>query len=162
MNRSGKFRVIKIQGDPKYNCQLVHKIINKVMIHGHKQKAAKIVYKALEILEDYYEGNENAGNGSKILATAINKIKPKILLRPKKIASRIYRVPVSITPEIAIRKSTMWLIYGTRERKTEKTFVQKLFNEIKDIIDSDKGESLKKQANYHRVAKENEAFVHYI
>ena len=162
MNRSGKFPIRKVSGDPKYDCVLVHKTINKVMIHGVKQRAASIVYKALEILEAHYSKNENAGNGPSILAAVIEKIKPQILLRSKKIASRVYKVPIAITPEIATKKAIMWLVYGTRLRQTERGFVNKFVAEVKDILDEEKGEALKKRANYHRIAKENEAFVHYV
>ena len=175
MNRSGKFTVIKIIGDPKYNCTNVHKFINKVMLHGRKQQAAKIVYKVLEMLEKYYKqknvkNNENSDSQSKqykvtgpeILNEAVQFVKPKVLLRKKKIASKIFQVPLAISETAACKKALQWIVKGSRSRQSEKTYVLKLYNEFINIIDEEKGEAIKKKLNYHRIAKENEAFVHYV
>lgn len=177
MNRSGKFTVIQIVGDPKYNCVNVHKFINKVMLHGHKQQAAKIVYKVLEMLENYYQ-QKNSKNiepsgdkenqakkykvtGPEILADALQNVKPKVLLRKKKIASKIFQVPLAISDTAAAKKALKWIVQGSRLR-TEQTYISKLYNEFINIIDEEKGEAIKKKNNYHRIAKENEAFVHYV
>ena len=167
MNRSGNYRVINIVGEPRYNSFLLHKIINKTMLHGRKQKAANIVYKVLERLKEYCVKNnrkddDNVLSEMHIIETVINKIQPKVFLRKKDIASKTIMVPISISENSAIKRAIAWLVQGSRLRTTEKKFEDKLFAEIIEVYEEEKGESIKKRNNYHRIAKDNEAFVHYV
>ena len=166
MNRSGKFKVINITGDPKYNCHLVHKFINVVMVHGRKQKAATIVYNAFDKLEKKYMNEKKDETkeykGSDLLLEAINKVKPQVFLRQKKIASKVYQVPVAIKQDNAIKKSIMWIVQGSRSRTTERSMSDKIFSEICQIIDEGVGKAMERRAKHNAIATANEAYVHYI
>ena len=52
-----------------------------------------------------------------------------------------------------------WLIDASRKRK-DKTMSDKLFNEIFDAYNN-KGSSIKKKEDTHKMAESNKAFAHY-
>lgn len=157
MNRKGEFRVQPTKVDIKYGCSNVQKLINKIMIGGKKVLASKIVYNALARLEKDFEDQK----GSEILLTALDLIKPSVYLRSKRVASRVYHVPIPIDATRAMKRALLWLVKGARRKKFN-TIEERLYREILDIVKEKKGESLRIREDYHRVAKENEAFIHYV
>ena len=140
--------------DYKYSSALVSRVINKLMKQGKKSIACNIVYNALSMLENKYDRD-----GSLILSECIKKISPTLYLRSKRIASKIYRIPVTISDRLACSIAIRWLKSALASRH-EKGQHNRLFYELCDIL-NDKGESIKKRDNYYKVAKDNEAFVHY-
>ena len=50
-----------LQGDEKYNSVNVAKLINNVMIRGQKETARKIVYAALDEIQNAKEGGGEQG-----------------------------------------------------------------------------------------------------
>lgn len=157
MNRKKNFEIRQSPKDLKYNSPYVGKLINKVMMGGKKSLAMSIVYAVLAKLEKTLESE----NGSELLGAALEVVKPTVYLRSKRIASRVYHVPIGISEDRAIKKAILWIVKGARKRKDHK-FEQKLYYELLEILKDKKGESMKIKENYHRVAKDNEAFMHYV
>ena len=154
MNRKKNFKYIVILPDYKYNSVLVSRVINNFMKNGRKSLACHIVYRALSMITEKYNRE-----GHTVLAECIKKISPNVYLRSKRIASKIYRIPVTISDRLACSIAIKWLKSSLKTRK-EKGQYNRLFYEMCDIL-NDKGESIKKRDNYHKVAKDNEAFIHY-
>ena len=140
--------------DAKYKSELILKLMNSIMYDGKKTTAEKIIYNALDKLQ-----SKSKEKPIKIFNTAINNIKPTIEVRSRRVGGATYQVPVEVRPKRSQALALRWLIDATRKRK-DKTMSDKLFNEIFDAYNN-KGASIKKKEDTHRMAESNKAFAHY-
>jgi small subunit ribosomal protein S7 len=154
MPRKGPAQRRELQPDPVYRSLLVTQIVNKVMLHGKKSVAEKIVYDAMLIVEEK--------TGSEPLATlkrAVDNIKPPLEVKSRRVGGATYQVPVEVRPRRANTLSIRWLVDFSRARR-EKTMAQCLANEILDASNG-LGASIKRRDDMQKMADSNRAFAHY-
>ena len=144
----------KIVPDPKFNSTIIPKLINNIMYDGKRGVATKIVYDAIEKIKT--KSKEEPIN---IFNEAINNIKPTVEVRSRRVGGATYQVPVEVRPKRSQALALRWLIDASRKRK-DKTMSDKLFNEIFDAYNN-KGSSIKKKEDTHKMAESNKAFAHY-
>lgn len=153
--RSRQIRKRETPPDPLYADAQVSYFINKMMWDGKKEMARGIVYKALEKLSKKHPGE-------KVLAVfkkAVDNCKPSLEVRSRRVGGATYQVPVDVRPA---RRSTLalrWIILHARLRR-EKTMSDRLAAELEDAFHN-KGSSIKKKEDVHRMAESNRAFSHY-
>ena len=140
--------------DPKYNSTIIPKLINNIMYDGKRGVAAKIVYEAIEKIKS--KSKDEAIN---VFNEAINNIRPTVEVRSRRVGGATYQVPVEVRPKRSQALALRWLIEASRKRK-DKTMSDKLFNEIFDAYNN-KGSSIKKKEDTHKMAESNKAFAHY-
>ena len=153
--RRRKIHAKEISPDPVYSDTTVEYFINKILWDGKKELARKIVYGALKELEKKH-GNENAVS---VFKKAIENCKPSLEVRSRRVGGATYQVPVDVRP---VRKNALavrWLIINARTRK-EKTMSLRLAAELTEAYNN-KGASIKKKEDVHRMAESNRAFSHY-
>jgi len=144
----------KIAADLVYNSVLVSKIINQIMLDGKKSLSRSIFYKAMDMVKD------KSGNDSmEMLQKAIENITPKIGVKPRRVGGATYQVPVEIRPEQQKTLVVRWLVNYAKGR-AERTMVEKLAGEILDAANN-RGSSIKKKEDTHRMAEANRVFSHY-
>ena len=160
MNRKGSFKRRKIGGDPKYNSEIVHLLINVLMKGGKKELSARIVYNVLTRLEEYYQDNEKLNKGDKIVAKSVEKLSTGFILRKRKVASRTYQLPKECSKRSDISLSISWIKYGSQKQDC-KTYEDKLYKEFVCILDKESGEAMKLRENHMKIAFENQAFSHF-
>ena len=90
---------------------------------------------------------------------AINNIRPSVEVRSRRVGGATYQVPVEVRPKRSQALALRWLIDASRKRK-DKSMSDKLFNEIFDAYNN-KGTSIKKKEDTHKMAESNKAFAHY-
>ena len=154
MPRKGPAEKRKLSPDPVYRALLVTQIINKVMLHGKRTVAEKIVYDALKIVEEK--------SGAEPIATlkrAIDNIKPPLEVKSRRVGGATYQVPVEVRPRRASTLSIRWLVDFSRARR-EKTMAQCLAGEIMDAANG-LGASIKRRDDMQKMAESNKAFAHY-
>ena len=154
MPRRGKVIKRELFPDIKYNSLIVSQLINKVMKCGKKRKAERIVYSALELMEQ-----ERKGAPVEILEQAIKNATPLLQVKPRRVAGATYQVPVEITGERGISLAMRWLINSARGRGG-KSMAEKLAAEILDAAQS-QGGAVKRREELHKMAQANRAFVHF-
>ena len=140
--------------DAKYQSLILSKFINFIMYGGKKTAAEKIIYNALEQIK-----NKTKDDPIKIFNEAINNIRPNLEVRSRRVGGATYQVPVEVKSKRSQALALRWLIDATRKRK-DKTMSDKLFNEIFDAYNN-KGSSIKKKEDTHKMAESNKAFAHY-
>ena len=153
--RNRKINRKKPVADSVYSDIMVSYFINKIMWDGKKELARGIVYKALNTLSKKYP-NESAVS---VFKKAIENCKPNLEVRSRRVGGATYQVPVDVRP---VRRSSLairWLILHSRTRK-EKTMTDRLAGELMDAYNN-KGASIKKKEDVHRMAESNRAFSHY-
>ncbi len=140
--------------DPLYNSQLVTKFVNVVMEDGKKSVAEKILYDALEVIQERTQEDP-----MKIFKKAVDNVKPVVEVKSRRVGGSTYQVPIEVRPSRRLALSMRWLIQSAA-RRGEKTMNQRLANEFMDAAQN-RGAAIKKKDDTHRMAEANKAFAHY-
>ena len=157
MSRRTRGNKRDILPDPKHSSRLLAKFINIVMIDGKKSVAEKIVYDALEtLIEKLGQPPERA---SDLFAEVLDKIKPVVEVRSRRVGGATYQIPVEVRQERREALAMRWLIEAARSR-SENNMKSKLANELLDASNN-RGKAIKKKEETHRMAEANKAFSHY-
>ena len=140
--------------DTKYGSLILAKFINFVMYDGKKTTSEKIIYEALEKIE-----NKTKNDPIKIFNEAIANIRPNLEVRSRRVGGATYQVPQEVKSKRSQTLALRWLLEATRKRKN-KSMSDKLFNELMDASQK-KGAAIKKREDSHKMAESNKAFAHY-
>lgn len=154
MPRKGKVPKRDILPDPKFHSKLVSKFVHGIMWEGKKSTAETILYDALEIV-----GKKLNEEPLKIFERAVENVKPVLEVRSRRVGGSTYQVPVEIRPERRQALAIRWIIQYARSR-SEKSMKEKLAAEFVDAA-SNRGSSVKKREDTHKMAEANKAFAHY-
>ncbi len=140
--------------DPKYKSVLVSKFINNLMWDGKKSTAQRIFYEALEII-----AQRTKQEPLEVFQRAVENVKPLLEVKSRRVGGATYQVPVEVRPARAQSLSIKWLINYARAR-SEKGMAAKLAAELIDAFNQ-RGASIKKREDTHKMAEANRAFAHY-
>ena len=154
MSRKRKAPVRKVYPDPKFRSELVSKFINCIMYDGKRSTAEKILYDALDKIQD-----TNKQDPLKTFNDAIGNVKPNVECRSRRVGGATYQVPVEVKSKRAQALALRWIEDATRNRKN-KTMAEKLYAELLDASQN-KGAAIKKREDTHRMAESNKAFAHF-
>jgi len=152
--RRRKAPVREVMADPIYNSVVVSKFVNKVMLDGKKSTAEKIIYSALEFID-----NKSEEKGIEVFNKAIENVKPILEVKSRRVGGATYQVPIEVRPVRQLSLSIRWLVDAARKRN-ERTMVDRLANELFEAA-NERGASFKKKEDMHKMAEANKAFAHY-
>lgn len=155
MSRRKKTFKREVIPDPIFKDLVIAKFVNKMMIQGKKATAQKLFYGALEELKGKVPNEEPLA----IFKKAIENIKPSIEVRSRRVGGATYQVPVDVRPSRRLALAMRWLVEYSRERG-EKDYSKRLAAELMDAYNN-RGNSIKKKDDVHRMAESNKAFSHY-
>lgn len=146
--------------DPVYKSQLLAKFVNHLMMRGEKSIAEKIVYGALDIIQ-----NRTKREPLQVLEKAFEHVRPIVEVKSRRVGGATYQVPVEVLPQRATALAMRWIIEFARKRG-EQGMMKKLAGELLDASDEEsggrgKGGAVKKRDDTHRMAEANKAFSHY-
>ena len=145
----------RIIPDPKYGDRLVAKFINALMLHGKKSTAEHILYTAFDLMGKRGTGEEPL----RAVKKAMDNVKPMLEVKSRRVGGATYQVPVEVRPERRTALAMRWLIKASRSR-SERTMAERLANEMLDAANN-RGTSVKKREDTHKMAEANKAFAHY-
>ncbi len=140
--------------DPKYHNKLVAKFINNIMRRGKKSVAERILYDALDIIQE-----KTGKNSLEIFEKAIENSRPLLEVKSRRVGGATYQVPVEVPMERGIALAMRWLISFAKAR-SEKTMAEKLAAELMAAYRKE-GATIKKREDTHRMAEANKAFAHF-
>ncbi len=144
----------EILPDAKFGDVVLSKFINIVMVDGKKSTAEHIVYGAFDTI------SERTGQDPvRTFHEALENIKPHLEVRSRRVGGATYQVPVEVRSERAQALAFRWVIDMARKR-SENTMRERLSGEILDAANN-RGASVKKREDTHRMAEANRAFSHY-
>jgi len=163
----------EILPDPKFGDVVLNKFMNNLMLDGKKSVAEKIVYGALEIMDEKASSvatdDEDQGDvgkssvpgakGLRIFHKALKKVRPQVEVRSRRVGGATYQVPVEVRSDRAQALAIRWLIGAARNR-SENTMIERLAGELLDAA-NDRGAAVKKRDDTHKMAEANKAFAHY-
>ena len=154
MSRKREVRKREILPDPKYHEPLMTKFMSGIMRRGKKSVAERIFYQALDIIKD-----RTHSDPLKVFTQAMDNVKPLIEVRPRRVGGATYQVPVEVRPQRKVALAIRWII-GFAKQRSEKTMEEKLSAELMDAANN-RGASIKKKEDTHKMAEANKAFAHY-
>jgi small subunit ribosomal protein S7 len=140
--------------DPKFGDIVVSKFMNCLMYQGKKSVAEGIVYGAFDQIQ-----KKSGQDPIRIFHDALGNVKPQLEVRSRRVGGATYQVPVEVRPERAQALALRWIIGIARER-SESTMVDRLSGELLDAANN-RGASVKKREDTHKMAEANKAFSHY-
>lgn len=138
---------------PAFMTWPITKFMNCVMTRGKKSVAESIVYKSI----DSFKGTDQDKLDS--FKKAIDNVKPMLEVKSRRVGGATYQVPIEVRPERAQALAFRWIIAAARGRSGQ-TMIDKLSAELRDAADN-KGASVKKKDDTHKMAEANRAFAHY-
>jgi small subunit ribosomal protein S7 len=140
--------------DPKYNNKLVSRFITCIMRAGKKSIAESILYDALDIIQE-----KSNGSALEVFEKAVENVRPMIEVKSRRVGGSTYQVPTEIRPSRRTALAIRWILTFSRSR-SEKSMALKLAAELMDAA-NEKGNSVKKKEDTHKMAEANKAFAHY-
>ena len=143
-----------MQPDPRYGDKLLGRFINVVMRDGKKSTAERAIYGAFDSIE-----SKTRNDPLQMFRRAMDNIRPRIEVKSRRVGGATYQVPIEVRPERANSLAMRWLADYARAR-AGKSMHEKLADEIIDAA-NERGESVKKREDTHRMADANKAFAHY-
>jgi len=152
--RRGRVTKREIPLDAKHHNMIVARLINKVMKDGKKSTAERIVYEALQIMEQ-----QERKDPVSISEQAIRNATPLLQVKPRRVGGATYQVPVEVSHDRGLFLAIRWLITSAKAR-AGKSMAEKLAAELSDASKG-QGVTIKKREDTHRMAEANRAFAHY-
>jgi small subunit ribosomal protein S7 len=154
MPRKGPAPRRELVADPIYNSVVVSQLTNKVMLHGKRSIAEKIVYDAMKQI-----ATKTGEDPLDTVKRAVDNVKPPLEVRSRRVGGATYQVPVEVRPRRSTTLAIRWLVDYSRARR-EKSMSQCLANELMDAANG-LGAAMKKRDDIQKMADSNKAFAHY-
>jgi small subunit ribosomal protein S7 len=154
MPRKGEVRRREILPDPKFHDRMVTKFINTMMNGGKKSTAERILYGAFDLI-----GERAKEDALGIFKRALDNVKPVVEVRSRRVGGATYQVPVEVRPARRVSLAMRWVVQHARAR-SEKSMAERLAAELMDASNN-RGSTIKKKEDTHRMAEANKAFAHY-
>ncbi|MFP6564374.1 MAG: 30S ribosomal protein S7 [Myxococcota bacterium] len=140
--------------DPKHGDRMVGRFVNVLMRDGKKSTAESILYGAFDEIESKMRSDPLA-----TFRRALDNIRPRVEVKSRRVGGATYQVPIEVRPERANSVAMRWLAEYARKRPG-RSMREKLASEIIDAA-NERGESVKKRDDTHRMAEANKAFAHF-
>ena len=154
MSRRHSAEKREVLPDPKFGDLVIAKFTNSLMYQGKKSAAEHILYDALAMIE-----KKTGQNPLKAFHDAVDNVKPSVEVRSRRVGGATYQVQVEVRAERRQALAIRWIIEMARGR-SEKTMTDRLAAELMYAA-SNRGLSVKKREDTHRMADANRAFSHY-
>jgi small subunit ribosomal protein S7 len=154
MSRRHRAEKREVIPDPKFGDTVLSKFMNSVMKDGKKSAAERIVYGALDQIEDKAKQNP-----VELFHQALENVMPALEVRSRRVGGATYQVPIEVRTDRRQALAIRWIILAARARG-ENTMVERLSGELLDAANN-RGAAVKKREDTHRMAEANRAFSHY-
>ena len=144
---------------------MVKKTSNKKYTPSQKEKYMCAKHKKFftdELLKwkrDIIKTNNQSDDPLEYFQKSINNVKPSVEVKSRRVGGATYQVPMEVRSTRAQALAFKWILTNSKKRN-EKTQRERLANELIDAFEN-KGNSVKKKDEVHKMAEANRAFAHY-
>lgn len=152
----------QLRPDPRYNDRTLAKFINCIMYDGEKATAQRVVYDAMDQIQQRIEKEKIEGfppTAIEVFNKAIDNVKPSVEVRSKRVGGANYQVPMQVNARRQMSLCFRWIITAAREEKG-KPMANRL---AKELFEAAKGEgkAMMTRETTHKMAEANKAFAHF-
>ncbi|MGA9533838.1 MAG: 30S ribosomal protein S7 [Anaerolineales bacterium] len=144
----------KIEPDVRFNSVLVADFINRVMERGKRSVATRLVYDAMDLIQER-SGQEPL----EVFESAVRNAAPVLEVKPRRVGGATYQVPVEVAPDRRTSLGLRWLLAAAKSRHGTR-MAERLASELMDAS-SGQGAAVRRREEVHRMAEANRAFAHY-
>jgi len=144
----------ELEPDIRYDSKMVTRFINKVMKGGNKSVATRIVYVAMDMIEERLHRPPN-----EVFEEAIRNASPVLEVKARRVGGSTYQIPLEVPPHRQTSLAVRWILAAARQRPGH-SMAEKLAAELIDAANNT-GSAIKKREDTHRMAEANRAFAHY-
>jgi len=155
MSRRKTIEKRPIDADERFGSVLVSKFTNGLMERGKKSVAQRIFYDAMDIVTARVQETD----ALTVFEEAMEKVRPKVEVKSRRVGGATYQVPMEVRQTRRNALAIRWIINYAKSR-SGKSMSEKLAAEIMDAFNN-RGASVKKRDDTHRMAEANKAFAHY-
>jgi small subunit ribosomal protein S7 len=142
--------------DPRYRSTLITELVGVVLKKGKKTLAEKIVYTALEKMDQKIEDKASTLEKFEV---AMENIKPRLEVKSRRVGGSTYQVPIDVAPDRSKALALRWLLDAARKRN-EPDMALRLANELVAAFNNE-GNAVRKRIDTHKMAEANKAFAHF-
>lgn len=142
------------KSDPIYRNRLVNMMVNRILKHGKKSLAYRILYKAMKNIK-----KKTKKNPLSVLRQAIRRVTPNVTVKARRVGGSTYQVPIEIKSTQGKALAIRWLLGASRKR-SGRNMAFKLSYELIDAA-RDNGDAIRKKEETHKMAEANRAFAHF-
>ena len=142
------------KSDPVYKNRLVNMLVNKILKHGKKRLAYRILYKAIKSIKQRTKKNPLL-----VLRQAVCHTIPSVAVKARRKGASTYQVPVDLELSQGKTLAIRWILSAARKR-VECNIESRLSNEFLDAA-RQTGKAVRKKEDTHRMAEANKAFAHF-
>jgi len=121
--------------DPQFNNRLATMMVARLMKHGKKSTAQRILSDAFGLI-----GERTGGDPVELFETAVKNATPLVEVRARRVGGATYQVPMEVRQE----RGTAMALAG----------------ELMDAA-NEAGSAVRKREETHKMAEANKAFAHY-
>ena len=144
----------EIEPDVRYSSVQVQSFINRVMKRGKKSVATRLVYDALDLIQE-----RTKKEPIEVFDQALKNVSPVMEVRPRRVGGATYQVPMEVPPHRRFALATRWILAAARALSS-RSFSEKLAAELMDAANNT-GSAIRRREETHRMAEANRAFSHY-
>ncbi len=144
----------RITADPIYRSRLVDMLINRLMFGGKRSVASRIVYDAMEQIQEQEETQPLT-----VLEDAVRNTTPLVEVKSRRVGGSTYQVPREVEPMRGTSLALRWIINSARSR-SGRGMSMKLAQELVDAS-KNAGKAVQKRQETHKIAEANRAFAHF-
>jgi small subunit ribosomal protein S7 len=141
--------------DPRFNSILVSKFTNGLMERGKKSLAQRIFYDAMDIIASKVQDDD----ALTVFEEAMEKVRPKVEVKSRRVGGATYQVPMEVRQARRNALAIRWIV-GFAKSRSGRSMSEKLAAELLDAYNN-RGASVKKRDDTHKMAEANKAFAHY-
>nr|YP_009436358.1 ribosomal protein S7 [Cyphia belfastica]YP_009436387.1 ribosomal protein S7 [Cyphia belfastica]YP_009436962.1 ribosomal protein S7 [Cyphia tortilis]YP_009436983.1 ribosomal protein S7 [Cyphia tortilis]ATG26536.1 ribosomal protein S7 [Cyphia belfastica]ATG26565.1 ribosomal protein S7 [Cyphia belfastica]ATG27337.1 ribosomal protein S7 [Cyphia tortilis]ATG27360.1 ribosomal protein S7 [Cyphia tortilis] len=153
MSRRGTAEKKTAKSDPIYRNRLVNMLINRILKHGKKSLAYKILYRAVKKIQQ-----KTKKNPLLVLREAISRVTPRLAVKARRKSGSTHQVPIEIKKPRGKVLAIRWLLAASRKRPG-RNMAFKLSSELEDAAKG-RGDAIRKREETHRMAEANRASAH--
>ena len=152
----------QLRPDPRFGDKVLSRFINCLMFDGKKAPAQRVVYDAMEIIDDRLK-KETAPEAPKsaleLFQRAIENVKPYVEVRSKRIGGANYQVPIQVNRKRQQSLAFRWILEASRSEKG-RPMANRLADELYNAARGE-GKAMTTRDQTHRMAEANKAFAHF-
>jgi len=144
-----------VKPDRMYKSVQLHRVINRIMLHGKKQIAERIMYGGMETAAKKLK----VDNPLDVFEQAFKNIQPHMETRSRRVGGANYQIPFEVKGQRQQHLTTMWFVQAARSRKGM-CMQDRVAAELMDAYNG-QGSAVKKREDVHKMADANRAFAHF-
>jgi small subunit ribosomal protein S7 len=134
---------------------MVQKFINRVMRHGKKQVAEKLVYDGMQIAANKLK----VQNPLEVFEQAMKNVSPHLETRSRRVGGANYQIPFEVKGQRQQHLTIMWFVQSARSKKGI-SMANRIAIELEEAYNN-QGGAVKKKEDTLKMAESNRAFAHF-